>query len=153
VKEEDDKLPTDCGVCAYHARPTKECRRHAPHPGHDEAFVIALWHFTHDRDRCGAGSTKKQIVACDDCIHWWRPDDKPLDPPYKQGLPDAWWEHAAFCTANAPGPTTHESLWTYWPVTSTYPMTGFTGTAAGGGCGDGVSIAAMREAEKKKSGG
>ena len=51
-----DKLPTDCGVCTYHHKQTKECRRHAPHPGHDEAYMVALWNFSKDRDRCGAGA-------------------------------------------------------------------------------------------------
>jgi hypothetical protein len=137
---------TDCGVCAYHTR--QECRRHAPQPGHDEEYVVTRWNFTKDRNRCGEGSTTKEIVACDDCIHFYQPNNEPLWPDYKQGLPDEWWAQSGLCTANPPGATMNEGLWTFWRVTSTYPIQG-----VGGGCGDGVSITAMHEAEEKKKNG
>jgi hypothetical protein len=141
-----DRLPTDCGVCGYHHLQTKECRRHSPHPGHDEEFVVALWNFTKDRNRCGAGTTTKEIVACDDCVHWYQPDGEPLWPDYKQGLPDEWWAQSGLCTANPPGASASEGLWTFWRVTSTYLHNG-----SSGGCGDGVSIKAMRAAAAKKA--
>ena len=68
-KKKNDR-PTDCGVCKYHVNITKECRRRAPHPSQDDGFVIAVWNRTRDRDRCGDGSTTKEIVLCDDCEHW-----------------------------------------------------------------------------------
>lgn len=145
-KEPKDKLPTDCGVCGYHHRKTKECRRHAPHPGHDEDFVIALWNYTKDRDRCGSGTTTKETVRCDDCVHWLQPNDEPLWPDYKQGRPDEWWAGSGLCTVNPPGTALHEGLWTFWKVTSTFPHEGSVG-----GCGDGVSITASKEAAKKKA--
>lgn len=149
MSEEKDKLPTDCGVCNYHTRLTKECRRHAPHPGHDEENVVARWNLTKDRNRCGAGSTTKEIVSCDDCIHWFQPDNEPLWPDYKQGLPDEWWAQSGLCTHNPPGTTVQEGLWTFWRVTSTYPI---QENGVGGGCGDGVSITAMREKAARKQG-
>ena len=145
-EKQEDTLPRDCAACGYHHITTKECRRHAPHPGHDEDFVIALWHYTKDSSRCGAGTSIKQPVACDDCIHWHQPNNEPLWPDYKQGRPDEWWAQSGLCTASPPGTTTDEGLWTFWKVTSTYPFKG-----SSGGCGDGVSITAMREAVEKKA--
>lgn len=136
-KKEPDTRPTDCGVCRYHINKTKECRRHHPNPGQDEDFVPALWNFTRDRQRCGVGSTTDEIVRCDDCLHWWQPDGRPINPPFRQGLPREWWEHSGYCTANAPGGTVHESRWTYWKVTSSHPHNG-----SAGGCGDGMSVSA-----------
>lgn len=124
-----DKRPTDCGVCKYHIDSTKECRRHSPHPGHDEGFVVAVWNFTRDRDRCGTGSTKKEIVPCDDCLYWLQPDGKPLNPPFRQGLSREWWENSGYCTASAPGATVDQGRWTFWKITH----------GATDGCGDGVS--------------
>jgi hypothetical protein len=130
-------------MCRYHLH-NRECRRHAPHPGHDERYVVALWHFTDDDDRCGAGSTTKELVPCHDCVHWHLPGGKPLNPDYKQGLPAEWWRNARLCTANPPGAATGESLRTYWRVTSSYPING-----GFGGCGDGGSITAILKAEEK----
>jgi hypothetical protein len=139
-----DKLPRDCASCGFHL-PTKECRRHSPHPSHDEDFIVAFWNFTKDNSRCGAGTSIKEPVSCDDCLHWLQPNDAPLWPDYKQGLPDEWWAQSGLCTANPPGATSNEALWTYWRVTSTYQWKG-----SSGGCGDGVSLKAMREAEEKR---
>jgi hypothetical protein len=140
----DDPPPDDCGGCRYHLQ-NGECRRHAPHPGHDERYVVALWHLTDDNGRCGGGSTMKEIVRCDDCVHWYLPGGQPLNPHYKQGLPAEWWQNARLCAANPPGATTHERLRTYWRVTSSYPIDGVVG-----GCGDGVSITALLEAEQRR---
>ena len=136
MAEEQDKLPTDCGVCKYHVNITKECRRHAPHPGQDEGFVIAVWNFTRDRDRCGVGSTTKEIITCEDCAYWLQPDGKPLNPPFRQGLSREWWENSGLCMHSAPGATLGEGRWTFWKITH--------GTA--GGCGDGSSVSAALEA-------
>lgn len=143
-EDDDDKLPTDCGVCRYHVNKTKECRRHAPHPGYEEDFVVAIWNMTKDRNRCGSGSTKEEIVICSDCTYWWQPENKPLSPPFGQGLPEEWWQNSGYCTHAAPGTTINESRWTFWKVTSTYPHNG-----SFGGCGDGVSITAMLEAAQE----
>jgi hypothetical protein len=140
-----DKLPTDCGVCTMHLR-TKECRRHAPSPGHDRAYLIALWNFTRDSDRCGRGSTTKAIVDCDDCTNWHQPNGEPLWPDYKQGYPDEWWAQSGLCTASSPSTTINEGLWTFWKVTSMFPHKG-----SRGGCGDGISIKALLEAAKNKA--
>lgn len=90
----------------------------------------------------------KDIIPCHDCTHWHLPGGRPLNPDYKQGLPAEWWENARLCTANPPGATTGESLRTYWRVTSSYPINGRIW-----GCGDGVSITALLEAEARRCGG
>jgi hypothetical protein len=145
-EKEDDPPPQSCADCGYHAR-TKECRRHAPHPGHDEEHVVVLWNLTPADSRCGAGTTTKQIVPCYDCTHWHLPNGRPLDPPYKQGLSDEWWANARLCTANAPGAATGEGLETFWKVTSALP---YPATGAPGGCGDGVSITEILTAQEKQ---
>ncbi len=139
-----DHPPDSCAGCGYHL-PTKECRAHSPHPGHDEEFVVALWNFTKDTDRCSAGTTTKQWGPCDDCTKWAQPGGKPLNPVYKQGLPDEWWEQSGLCTANAPGATSNEGLWTFWKVTSAYSHKGSIG-----GCGDGDSVSAALDAATKR---
>ncbi len=137
---DDDVLPDNCAGCGYHLK-NFECRRHAPHPGHDEDDIPALWNFTKDAARCSVGTTIKAPVSCDDCAKWWQPDGKPITPRDKQGLPDAWWEHSGYCTSNAPGAAFNEGLWTFWRVTSVHPHKGTIG-----GCGDGESITAALEA-------
>jgi hypothetical protein len=140
----DDVPAENCRGCRYRMM-NKECRRHSPFPGNDERFVVAVWNFTEDTERCGAGSATKGIVRCDDCIHWYLPDGKPLNPNYKQGLPAEWWENARLCTASSPGATTHERRPTYWRVTSAFPINGLAG-----GCGDGQSITEILEAAERK---
>lgn len=144
---EEDPPPADCASCTYHPH-TRECRRSAPQPGHDEADVIALWNFTRDNARCGSGSTTKAMVLCSDCTQYYQPNDEPIWPDYKQGLPDDWWKGAGLCTSGAPGATSHEGLWTFWKVVSTapHPKTGLPG-----GCGDGVSIAKLQEEAARKA--
>jgi hypothetical protein len=134
-KEAKDKLPTDCGVCRYHINKTKECRRRAPHPGQDDGFVVAVWNRTRDRDRCGSGSTKREMVTCEDCAHWLQPDGKPLSPPFRQGLSREWWENSGYCTRHAPGATVDEGQWMFWKVTN----------ATTGGCAEGSSVSAALE--------
>jgi hypothetical protein len=139
-KKPKDKLPKDCGVCGYHLQ-SKECRRHAPHPNHDEPYIPVQWNLTQNTDRCGSGTTKKFPVRCDDCVHWQQPGGKGLDPDYKHGRPDAWWQGAGICTASAPGVARDEPEFTYWPVTH----------GEYGGCGDGISIEEMRAAEAERA--
>jgi hypothetical protein len=69
-----------------------------------------------------------------------------LWPDYKQGLSNEWWAQSGLCTANPPDATANEELWAFWKVTYDLPIQG-----VGGGCGDGVSITAMREAAAKKN--
>ena len=127
--------PTDCGVCKYHVNTTKECRRRAPHPSQDDGFVIAVWNRTRDRDRCGDGSTTKEIVMCDDCEHWYRSGDQPLSPPFRQGLSHEWWVDSGYCTRHAPTSTVDEGQWMFWKVTN-----------GSSGCAEGSSASAALEA-------
>jgi len=135
-KKQKEDRPVDCGVCLYHINATKECRRHAPNPGPEDGFVLAVWNKTRDSDRCREGSTKNKMVTCGDCAHWYKPDGQPLNPPFRQGLGREWWANSGYCILHAPGLAVDEGQWMFWKVTN--------GTI--GGCGDGLSVSAELEA-------
>jgi hypothetical protein len=103
-------LPSSCATCIFHV--AKECRRHAPGPGF-EPLERSVWPQTLDSQRCGEGSEGGKLIRCEQCIHWYQPDGKPMRPPVatfgywgrQGGLTDEeWWGHAGFCTRYAPSP-------------------------------------------------
>jgi hypothetical protein len=102
VSEDNDVLPTDCGVCKYHTHKTKECRR--------IRHTLATTNISLSR----AGTSPSIAIGAG------------LGARRKKSSPVM-------------------IVWTFWRVTSTYPIQGI-----GGGCGDGISITAMREEKAKE---
>ena len=126
-------LPANCAACVYfRSLPARDglCRRHAPSPGH-EAFEVARWPRVRPIDRCGAGAavtdgSGPRVVSCRSCPHWLQPNDEPITPDYRKGLPVEWWAASGYCTRLAPSPGTDEERRICWKVTH-----------ATDGCGDG----------------
>lgn len=126
-------LPRSCAECVFRPSERGHCQRHAVSPG-VETFEIARWPLVKPTDRCGAGAaigdgTGPGVTNCGWCIHWLQPDGQGIEPDYRQGLPNDWWEQSGYCTRLAPSPSTEEDRPTYWRVTNAHD-----------GCGDGERI-------------
>ena len=125
--------PANCAACVYFgALPVRDgrCRRRAPSPGHEE-FEVTHWPKVRRTDRCGAGAAitdgiGPRVVRCGTCVHWFRPNDEPVRPDYRKGLPVEWWAMSGWCTCQVPSPGTDEDRHVHWKVTH-----------AMDGCGDG----------------
>lgn len=84
-------------------------------------------------DRCGDSAVPgnkegHSITACQNCIHWFQPEDG-LKPGARWGQTREWWTEAGLCTRHAPSPGTDEKRHVFWPVTH-----------ADDGCGDGETM-------------
>ncbi len=112
------------------------CRRHAPMPG-QHVDDTSYWPETVADDGCaegvaaaknpeGSAPGRSAIVACLDCVFWFRRGSQQgLIPERRGDLPRSWWHDAAFCARNAPTPA------------SSVTRARWRATHASDGCGDG----------------
>lgn len=105
------------------------CHRHAPPPG-EQIDDRSYWPETLAEDGCAEGlaapAATAAIIACRDCLFWFRRTGQTDMIPERRGdLPRIWWQNAAYCARLAPAPE------------SSVIRTRWRATHASDGCGDG----------------
>lgn len=110
----------------------------------DQEEAVVHWPIVTEDFRCGKGkviSDGSEIISCVTCLHWWQPNQAPIDPIGRAGMGREWWTGSGYCTAASPHP---EFERVYRPRRH-----GVTHALAG--CGDGEPVQAAQTTQQSDS--